>query len=221
MTSGLFAIVWAVVLPLTNAPERKSLVDTPRSIVRDAVANSLGVESGSIDLRHYREMIPKGCVISSAYVSEPVQNSGRLVIRLKGDSVSGQHCLGIAQLEAWVERPVIVVTRLIKEGESFNSNVRQEKRWVVPSIQYRKDLRESDQASRTISPETLLEERHIKVAQPARGENINVKMKVGGLIVETKGTWISMKDKSATARLSSGKTVVGEWDGHSFWLGGL
>ena len=181
-----------------------ALVATAHAPVEDALLRAVAIEGARLELVSVE--LPRGCVPVGAEVPKPIDGSGPVAVRIRGDKCDW----------AWARvrlfAHVAVASRAIPAGAPLEGALRWEEREIVNGRRPLATLPEGAVASRAIPAGAPLEARHVREPGVAAGEKVKVVLHAGSITVEQQGTLVPCP-VGTCARLASGKRVEGTLHG--------
>ena len=174
--------------------------------VPDAIADAVSRAVAAPRARAEVESVDASCAVERAEVQGSILASGRFALRLVGEA-----CPAWAWADVRVYAKVLVADTAIRTGEPIA--VREEERELRPTLRPIASLPESSVAARGIATGTVIEERHVRRAGPAAGDDVTVVLHVGALTVEQTGRLVPCRKHAACALLPSGERVMGRLSG--------
>jgi flagella basal body P-ring formation protein FlgA len=195
----------ALLFALLAAPE---LAPAPRDVVPSevsaALTRALAIPGARIIPLSWSA--PRHCRIRGASVSQPIDGSGRVAVKLVGE---GCAAWGWVHLEIWAE--TAVTTRAVRAGEVLAPALavveKEIKPGRAPFIPARGAV-----AVHAISTGSMVEPSDVSGSTVVAGDPVKIVVVAGALAVETQGRRITCGRGRACAVLPSGKHVEGEMD---------
>jgi hypothetical protein len=194
MTSLITAIVLSASTPSLEVALQKALMRSPARVE---------VKSWEAPLR----------CNGSQFIPAPFESSGRVAVKVRGKSCEAW---GWAHVRVIV--PVATLLRDVKANESLDGAWDEEER-EVSGGEVLERVPVGATATRSLRRGGALAFSDVRVG-PKPGTNVTVRVVIGALSLEQRGTVSACKGLSTCATLPSGKKVAGVWDDGVLVVGG-
>ncbi len=179
------------------------MIAVAAAIVVETLQAALAVPGARLEVERFDA--PAKCVPAALEAVRPVQASGRVALRVRGEG-----CPGWAWAEVRVFANALVAKKQIVEGELLKDAVDHQEREVTVGHAFLTELFDGAKAARTIAKGTAIEE-HLAARAGALkpGASVQVEVHAGALVLVQPARVASCARGAACAVLPSGKRVEG------------
>jgi hypothetical protein len=196
-----------LVLASARAPAANAAVSIPPP-VQSALEAASSIPQARIEVTSYAPQMPAGCHLAGAELGRTLAGSGRLAVKLVGNSKSGEACSGWAWVGVRMFARVLVAARPLREGDALEGATDLLEREIAAG----RELLLSPSgatAARSLTRGAIIEAGFARAVGVRPGESIKVIVAAGALQVDQTGRSVGCGRGKACAVLPSGKHVEG------------
>jgi len=155
----------------------------------------------------YRPTLPQGCRVQRAEIAKRLDASGRVAVKLTGETESQAICQGWAWATIRIEAVIQVASKAIREGEPIAAKL--ERREIRPGREPLETIPEGARAARSIAAGEILEGHLLSTLSARPGDAVPVLVKSGAIAVALIGRAVPCAKGRACAQLPSGRRIEG------------